>query len=119
MILPSRLMKMEMDEGHDLVDAERATLFMLDEEKQELWSRVASGMDGIITVKNDQGEMVPNRTAFKQYLPKRYTPAVQERALKRAEATTILGTALDGSEHKVASFTPKKTEAKSQHGSGR
>jgi len=44
-----------MDEGHDLVDAERATLFMLDEEKQELWSRVASGMDGIIAVKNDQG----------------------------------------------------------------
>ncbi|KAL3925101.1 MAG: hypothetical protein SGILL_000627 [Bacillariaceae sp.] len=64
-------------------------------------------------VKNEQGEMVPNRTAFKQYLPKRFTPAVQERARKRAEATTVLGAAVDGSEHKVASLTPRKTEAKS------
>jgi hypothetical protein len=65
-------------------------------------------------VKNELGEMVPNRTAFKQYLPKRLTPDVQERARKRAEATTILGTAVgNGSEHKVASLTPRKTEAKS------
>lgn len=63
---------------------------------------------------NDDGQLVPNRTAYKQYLPKRLAPTVQERARKRAEATTILGSATGtGFEHQVASLTPRKTEAKS------
>lgn len=65
-------------------------------------------------VVNNEGQLVPNRTAYKQYLPKRFTPAVQERAIKRAEATTILGSAVVvGAEHQVASLTPRKMEAKS------
>ncbi|KAL3912262.1 MAG: hypothetical protein SGARI_001252, partial [Bacillariaceae sp.] len=65
-------------------------------------------------VKNEEGEMVPNRTAFRQYLPKRFTPAIQERARKRAESTTVLGTAKgNDSDHRVASLTPRKMEAKS------
>lgn len=44
-----------MDEGNELLDAERATLFMLDDEKKELWSRVATGNKGIIKVPSDAG----------------------------------------------------------------
>lgn len=33
-----------MNDGHNLVGAERATLFMVDEDKQELWSQVATTM---------------------------------------------------------------------------
>ena len=33
-----------MNEGHLLLNCKRATLFMLDSEKQELWSRVATGL---------------------------------------------------------------------------
>jgi GAF domain-containing protein len=39
-----------MNDGHTLVGAERATLFMVDEASQELWSQVATGTDGIIKV---------------------------------------------------------------------
>ncbi|KAG7342967.1 hypothetical protein IV203_020912 [Nitzschia inconspicua] len=63
---------------------------------------------------NEEGQLVPNRTAYKQYIPKRLTFAVQERAKNRAEATTILGSAVgSGVEHQVANLTPRKTEAKS------
>jgi hypothetical protein len=44
-----------MDEGHTVLDAERATLFILDKEKKELWSRVATGTEGIIKVASDAG----------------------------------------------------------------
>jgi len=44
-----------MDQGHRLIGADRATLFMLDEEKRELWSRVGTGIEGIIKVPSDQG----------------------------------------------------------------
>lgn len=44
-----------MDEGHKLLGAERATLFMLDDDKKELWSRVAMGTKGIIKVPSDAG----------------------------------------------------------------
>jgi hypothetical protein len=44
-----------MEEGHKLVEAERATLFMLDDEKKELWSRVGTGIEGIIKVPADAG----------------------------------------------------------------
>jgi putative methionine-R-sulfoxide reductase with GAF domain len=44
-----------MDEGHALLGAERATLFMLDDKKKELWSRVATGTKGIIKVPSDSG----------------------------------------------------------------
>jgi hypothetical protein len=44
-----------MEEGHKLVHAERATLFMLDEDKKELWSRVGTGIKGIIKVGADEG----------------------------------------------------------------
>jgi putative methionine-R-sulfoxide reductase with GAF domain len=37
-------------EGGKLVSAERSALFLLDEEKQELWSQVATGTEGIIKV---------------------------------------------------------------------
>lgn len=39
-----------MKEGKTLFQAERASLFMLDEEKKELWSQVATGTKGIIKV---------------------------------------------------------------------
>ncbi len=35
-------------EGAKLLHAERATLFLIDDEKQELWSQVATGTEGII-----------------------------------------------------------------------
>jgi putative methionine-R-sulfoxide reductase with GAF domain len=44
-----------MDEGTSLFHAERATLFMLDNEKKELWSRVATGTEGIIKVSSHAG----------------------------------------------------------------
>lgn len=44
-----------MDEGHELMGAERAALFMLDKDKKELWSRVATGTEGIIKVPSDAG----------------------------------------------------------------
>jgi hypothetical protein len=42
-------------EGVKLLNAERAALFMLDEEKQELWSQVATGIAGIIKVPANAG----------------------------------------------------------------
>lgn len=44
-----------MEDGHHLVGAERATLFMVDEEAEELWSQVATGTDGIIKVPLSKG----------------------------------------------------------------
>ncbi len=44
-----------MEDGHHLVGAERATLFMVDEEARELWSQVATGTDGIIKVPLSRG----------------------------------------------------------------
>jgi Transmembrane protein 65/GAF domain len=42
--------------GNELVDADRVTLFMLDKEKEELWSRVATGgTEGIIKVPSASG----------------------------------------------------------------
>ena len=44
-----------MGEGKSLFKAERATLFMLDEEAGELWSQVATGTKGIIKVNSNEG----------------------------------------------------------------
>lgn len=44
-----------MTEGGTIFEAERASLFMLDGEKGELWSQVATGTKGIIKVKADAG----------------------------------------------------------------
>ena len=44
-----------MIEGCKLVDSERATLFMLDKEKDELWSQVATGTEGIIKICSKKG----------------------------------------------------------------
>mmetsp|Transcript_8322 Transcript_8322/g.15573 ORF Transcript_8322/g.15573 Transcript_8322/m.15573 type:complete len:324 (-) Transcript_8322:153-1124(-) len=44
-----------MSSGKTLFQAERASLFMLDKEKNELWSQVATGAKGIIKVKADAG----------------------------------------------------------------
>jgi GAF domain-containing protein len=44
-----------MEEGHTMIGAERATLFMLDEDSGELWSRVATGTKGIIKVPKSAG----------------------------------------------------------------
>lgn len=44
-----------MIEGSKLVDAERATLFVLDKEKGELWSQVATGTEGIIKISATKG----------------------------------------------------------------
>eukprot|EP00537_Pseudo-nitzschia_pungens_P013457 CAMPEP_0172388170 /NCGR_PEP_ID=MMETSP1061-20121228/5321_1 /TAXON_ID=37318 /ORGANISM="Pseudo-nitzschia pungens, Strain cf. pungens" /LENGTH=274 /DNA_ID=CAMNT_0013117993 /DNA_START=702 /DNA_END=1526 /DNA_ORIENTATION=+ len=44
-----------MNDGHHLVGAERATLFLIDEESKELWSQVATGTDGIIKVPAKKG----------------------------------------------------------------
>ncbi len=37
-------------EARTLLEADRATLFLLDEAKGELWSKVAEGVDGTIRV---------------------------------------------------------------------
>ena len=44
-----------MNDGHYLVEAERATLFLVDRETDELWSQVATGTDGIIKVPQKKG----------------------------------------------------------------
>ena len=44
-----------MTEGKTLFKAERATLFMLDQEKHELWSQIATGAKGIIKIPEDKG----------------------------------------------------------------
>lgn len=44
-----------MKNGTDLFMVERASLFMLDKEKNELWSQVATGTKGIIKVDADSG----------------------------------------------------------------
>lgn len=44
-----------MTEGTTLFNAERATLFMLDQEKHELWSQTATGQKGVIKVAEDKG----------------------------------------------------------------
>ena len=43
------------NDGHHLVGAERATLFMVDNDTKELWSQVATGTDGIIKVPFSRG----------------------------------------------------------------
>lgn len=42
-------------DGKNMFRAERASLFMLDKKKHELWSQVATGKDGIIAIKADSG----------------------------------------------------------------
>lgn len=44
-----------MTEGKALFNADRATLFMLDDEKHELWSQIATGTKGIIKIREDEG----------------------------------------------------------------
>lgn len=44
-----------VNEGAKLVNAERSALFLLDQEKQELWSQVATGTEGIIKVPASAG----------------------------------------------------------------
>ncbi|KAL7499228.1 hypothetical protein ACHAWT_010148 [Skeletonema menzelii] len=44
-----------MTDGRALFNADRATLFMLDEEKHELWSQIATGTKGIIKIRDDEG----------------------------------------------------------------
>jgi putative methionine-R-sulfoxide reductase with GAF domain len=44
-----------MDKGHTLVDCDRATLWMLDEETNELWSQVATGTTKEIRVQRKSG----------------------------------------------------------------
>eukprot|EP00970_Alexandrium_tamarense_P018959 scaffold13570_cov201-Alexandrium_tamarense.AAC.8 len=71
-----------MSDGKDLFHAERATLFMLDKEKDELWSQVATGTKGIITLKSycgivgacvESGEVVNVPDAYKD---NRFNPDV-------------------------------------------
>jgi hypothetical protein len=42
-------------EGNAIVDSDRATLYLLDKDKKELWSQVAMGEKGIIKVEQDRG----------------------------------------------------------------
>lgn len=74
-----------MTEGANLVNAERATLFMLDREKEELWSQVATGTDGIIKVSSSSGivgagvqsgEMINVKNAYED---DRFNPEVDTR----------------------------------------
>lgn len=44
-----------MKQGYQLLDAERAALFMLDDEKKELWSSVATGEEGILRFPSHSG----------------------------------------------------------------
>jgi putative methionine-R-sulfoxide reductase with GAF domain len=44
-----------MTEGHELVHADRATLWMYDSQNEILWSRVATGTEGILQTPADSG----------------------------------------------------------------
>ena len=71
-----------MNEGNNLVEADRATLFMLDEDKGELWSRVATGTKGIIKCPCESGvcgSAVTSRNTVNiadAYHDSRFNPAV-------------------------------------------
>lgn len=40
-----------LDHGHDLVGAEKCSLFFVDEERKELWSKVTTDQHGAIKVR--------------------------------------------------------------------
>lgn len=42
-----------MDHGHQIVGAEKCSMFFVDEEKQELWTKVATDEHGAIKVTSD------------------------------------------------------------------
>ena len=44
-----------MREAHHLLNADRSTLFLLDKDTGELWSKVAEGVDGVIRFPQDRG----------------------------------------------------------------
>lgn len=39
-----------LDDGHNLIGASKCSLFFVDEEKQEVWTKVATDNDGEIKV---------------------------------------------------------------------
>jgi len=48
------IMRIVMTEGGSTMDCERATLWLVDEDKQELWSSVAHGVEGILKIPSDE-----------------------------------------------------------------
>ena len=57
-----------MNDGHNLVNAERATLFMVDEDKQELWSQVATT---VVDGNDDDGKL---SSVLRRFTTLRSTP---------------------------------------------
>lgn len=52
-----------MQQGHQLVRAERCALFLVDEEKKELWSKVASGLKESEEIRVKLGEGIAGNVA--------------------------------------------------------
>lgn len=44
-----------MKEGHELISCERATIWLLDEERQEIWSMVSTNLENEIRVAHNEG----------------------------------------------------------------
>ena len=42
-------------EGNDLISCERATIWLLDEEREEIWSMVSTNLEGEIRVAHNEG----------------------------------------------------------------
>ncbi|GFH53260.1 hypothetical protein CTEN210_09736 [Chaetoceros tenuissimus] len=86
-----------MKEGKTLFQAERASLFMLDEEKKELWSQVATGTKGIIKVDLNQtsllgesvksGDIVNVRDAYED---DRFNAAVDKESGFRTKSILVI-----------------------------
>merc|ERR1719159_163856 len=44
------VLQMVVDEGHTTLDCDRSSLFVLDREKEELWTKVTDGIDSKVNV---------------------------------------------------------------------
>lgn len=85
-----------MNEGHELVHADRATLWMYDADKNILWSRVATGTKGIITVSADTGfvgasvQSGETITASQIYNDARFNKSVDQRTGYHTKSVLVM-----------------------------
>lgn len=52
-----------LDDGHNIVGAEKCSLFFVDEEKEELWTKVATDNDGEIKVSSGFADISVDRAS--------------------------------------------------------
>ena len=51
------IFKTMTQEGNDLISCERATIWLLDEEREEIWSMVSTNLEGEIRVAHNEGTL--------------------------------------------------------------